>query len=215
MVLSPGGLILIVMMAVAGPTLGRMDPRLMVSLSCVATAAGLYNLTRLSLDSAFSTVTLWCMSQSIGPPFVFIPISTSSYVGLPRSKSNPISSLWNFSRNLGGSTGTALLTTLLARTAQTHQQPLSANIVAGSPNHRMYLAQAGSALQAQGMGAAQAAQFAVAYAYQQMVRQSSLLAYKNAFAVLAGTILCLTPLPFLMRLPEKAKKPALEELAAH
>jgi DHA2 family multidrug resistance protein len=48
-----------------------------------------------------------------------------------------------------------------------------------------------------------------------MLRQASMLAYKNAFAILACTILCLTPLPFLMRLPTKAAKPAAEELVAH
>jgi DHA2 family multidrug resistance protein len=48
-----------------------------------------------------------------------------------------------------------------------------------------------------------------------MLRQASMLAYKNAFAVLAAVILCLTPLPFLMRLPQEAEKPAPEELAAH
>ncbi len=215
MVLSPGGFILVIMMAVAGRTLGKMDPRLMVSMGYVAVAAGLYNLTRLSLDSAFGTITLWRMLQVMGLPFVFIPISTLNYVGVPRSKSNQISSLSNFARNLGGSMGTALLTTFLARTAQTHQQQLSANVISGSTQYTHYLAGISAALQSQGMSALQASQLAVGYAYQQMIRQSSMLAYKNAFAVLAGTILCLTPLPFLMRLPDKAHKPAPEELAAH
>jgi DHA2 family multidrug resistance protein len=70
-------------------------------------------------------------------------------------------------------------------------------------------------LRQQGMTAVQASQAAVGYAYQQMLRQASMLAYKNAFAVLAVTILFLTPLPFLMRLPTKVAKPAPEELAAH
>ena len=42
-----------------------------------------------------------------------------------------------------------------------------------------------------------------------------MLSYKNAFAVLAWTILALTPLPFLMRLPTRAEKPAAGEAAAH
>ena len=215
MVLSPGGLILIVMMAVAGRLLGKFDPRMMVALGYVAVAAGLYNLTRLSLDSSFGTVTLWRMLQVIGLPFVFIPISTLNYVGVPRSKSNQISSLSNFSRNLGGSMGTALLTTFLARTAQTHQQQLAANVVPGSAQYTLYLSSVANALRQGGMSAAQSAQLAVGFAYQQMLRQASMLAYKNAFAVLAITILCLTPLPFLMRLPTKVAKPAPEELVAH
>jgi DHA2 family multidrug resistance protein len=215
MVLSPGGFILVFMMAIAGRTVGKMDPRLMVCLGYIAVSMGLYNLTRLSLDSSFGTITLWRMLQVAGLPFVFIPISTLNYVGVPRSKSNQISSLSNFARNLGGSSGTALLTTFLARTSQTHQQQLAANTGAGSIGYMRYIAAVSGILRQQGMGAAQAAQTAIGQAYQEMVRQASMLAYKNAFAVLAGVILCLTPLPFLMRLPAKSEKPAPEELAAH
>ena len=215
MVLSPGGLVMMAMMAIAGRLVGKFDPRVMVCCGYIAVSLGLYNLTRLSLDSAFGTITLWRALQVIGLPFVFIPISTLNYVGVPRSKSNQISSLSNFARNLGGSMGTALLTTFLARTGQTHQQQLSNNVVAGSVQYTSYIDSMVTALRQQGMSVAQATQTAVGYAYQEMLRQSSMLAYKNAFAVLAATILCLTPLPFLMRLPDKAHKPSPEELAAH
>ena len=215
MVLSPGGLVLMVMMAVAGRTLGKMDPRLMVSMGYVAVAAGLYNLTRLSLDSSFGTITLWRALQVLGLPFVFIPISTLNYVGVPRSKSNQISSLSNFARNLGGSAGTALLTTFLSRTAQTHQAQLAANAVPGSAAYEGYIANVSGMLRANGVGAVQATQQAVGVAYQQMLRQASMLSYKNAFAVLAGVIVCLTPLPFLMRLPSRAAGPPPEEAMGH
>jgi DHA2 family multidrug resistance protein len=215
MVLSPAGLVMMVMMAVAGRSLGKFDPRVMVCLGYIATAAGLYNLTRLSLDTAFGDVTLWRMLQVIGLPFVFIPISTLNYVGVPRNKMNQISSLSNFARNLGGSMGTALLTTFLARTAQVHQQQLSARTGPGFIGYTRYISAIATMLEQQGMSVAQATQGAVGYAYEQMLRQSSMLAYKNAFAVLSVTILILTPLPFLMRLPPKAHKPSPEELAAH
>ena len=73
------------------------------------------------------------MLQVIALPFVFIPISTLNYVGVPATKTNQISSLSNFARNLGGSAGTALLTTYIARSAQVHQTALAANVIPGSP----------------------------------------------------------------------------------
>ncbi|SNT30865.1 MFS transporter, DHA2 family, multidrug resistance protein [Granulicella rosea] len=214
-VLSPAGLVMMVMMIVAGRSLGKFDPRLMVSLGYIAVAAGLYNLTRLSLDSAFGTVTLWRMLQVIGLPFVFIPISTLNYVGVPRSKSNQISSLSNFARNLGGSAGTALLTTFLARRGQTFQSQLAEHSVQGSVQYTRYIDSVAAVLRQGGMSATQAMQSAVGYAYQQMLRQASMLAYKNAFALLSFVIVCLTPLPFLMRLPSKAEKPLPEDAVAH
>ncbi len=215
-VLSPAGFVMMAMMFIAGRSLSwKIDPRLMVAMGYVVTSLGIYNLTRLSLDSSFGTVTFWRMAQVVGLPFIFIPISTLNYVGVPRSKSNQISSLSNFARNLGGSVGTALLTTFLARTAQTHQQTLAANTVPGSIGYMQYMAKVVDVFREGGMSAAQSAQMAMGYAYQQMLRQASMLAYKNAFAVLAAVIMVLTPLPFLMRLPSKAEKPLPEDAVAH
>jgi DHA2 family multidrug resistance protein len=212
MVLSPAGIVMMVMMAVAGRTLGKGDPRLTVMLGYLAVAAGLFNLTRLDLYSSYQTVTLWRMLQVVGLPFIFIPISTLNYVGVPREKSNQISSLSNFARNMGGSAGTALLTTYLARSAQVHQLNLASNLSAGS-------AAVAAQIQRFAMlthNTIAGAQFpAMAQIYGQMQRQAMMLAYKNAFAILAGTVALLSPLVWIMRLPPKAAKVDPEQMAAH
>jgi DHA2 family multidrug resistance protein len=211
--LSPAGFVMMFMMFVAGRLIGKMDPRLLVCIGYVITAVGLYNLTRLSLDTSFATITQWRMFQVIGLPLVFIPISTLNYVGVPTTKMNQISSLSNFARNLGGSAGTALLTTFLARTSQTHQMQLAAHSGTGQAGYDNYISHVTHAAATHGMSSVQAGQMAVGYAYEQMVRQASMLAYKNAFAILAGVIICLTPLPFVMRLPPKAAKPSPEAMS--
>src|SRR5580698_6169550 len=164
MVLSPAGFVMMIMMAVAGRSLGKFDPRLMVALGYTATALGIYNLTRLDLNTSYSTVTLWRMLQVVGLPFVFIPISTLNYVGVPMSKTNQISSLSNFARNLGGSAGTALLTTFLARNAQVNQSNLATHVVPGSVPYRLYMDRMKEMLMARGMSAASASQMAVGQA---------------------------------------------------
>ncbi|MDP9051931.1 MAG: DHA2 family efflux MFS transporter permease subunit [Acidobacteriota bacterium] len=223
MVLSPAGFMLMVMMFVAGRTVGKMDPRLMVCLAYIITAAGIYNLTRLDLGTSFAHVTEWRMLQMVALPFIFIPISTLNYVGVPATKTNQISSLSNFARNLGGSAGTALLTTYIARSAQVHQSALAANVVQGSARYNIFTDRMRGLFISGGMSSAQAAPAAVAEAYQMMVRQATMLSYKNAFLILSIAVVCLSPLPFLMRLPPKrparpgakAAEPSPEELAAH
>ena len=216
MVLSPAGFVMMAMMFVAGRTVGKMDPRLMVFLAYIVTAIGIYNLTRLDLTTSFGTVTLWRMLQVIALPFIFIPISTLNYVGVPATKTNQISSLSNFARNLGGSAGTALLTTYIARSSQVHQAALSANVVPGSPAYQLFMDRMKQMLIMGGMPSSQAGRAAVGEAYRMMVRQSSMLSYKNAFAILSCIVVVLSPLPFLMRLPPKrGPKPAPEELAVH
>jgi len=212
MVLSPAGFVMMVMMAIAGRTLGKGDPRLMVMLGYLAVAAGLFNLTRLDLYTSYGTATLWRMLQVVGLPFIFIPISTLNYVGVPRDKMNQISSLSNFARNMGGSAGTALLTTYLARSAQVHQMNLASNLSAGSAAVMQEIERF-AALTHSSIAAARLP--AMAEIYGQMQRQAMMLAYKNAFAILAGTVVLLSPLVWIMRLPPKTAKVDPEQMAAH
>jgi DHA2 family multidrug resistance protein len=212
MALSPAGFVMMAMMFVAGRTLGKSDPRLTVMLGYFAVAAGLYNLTRLDLYSAFGTVTTWRMLQVVGLPFIFIPISTLNYVGVPREKSNQISSLSNFARNMGGSAGTALLTTYLARSTQIHQTTLGANITHGGYAVSDFTSRFA---QATHTTIAAARPIALARIYGDMQRQASMLAYKNAFAIMAGTLILLSPLVWIMRLAPKSVKIDPEQLAGH
>jgi MFS transporter, DHA2 family, multidrug resistance protein len=212
MVLSPAGFVMMVMMGVAGRSLGKGDPRLTVMLGYLAVAAGLYNLTRLDLYTSFGTVTVWRMLQVIGLPFIFIPISTLNYVGVPREKSNQISALSNFARNIGGSAGTALLTTYLARSQQIQQTNLASNL---TPSSTAISGQIQRFAAATHSTFAAARSLAIAQIYGQMGRQAGMLAYRNAFAILAFTVMCLSPLVWIMRLPPKNVKVDPEQMAAH
>jgi DHA2 family multidrug resistance protein len=197
---------MMVTMFLAGRVVGKMDPRLLVTMGYIVTAFGLFNLTRLDLDVSFGQVTLWRVYQVMGLAFIFIPISTLNYIGVPREKNNQISSFSNFARNLGGSLGTALLTTFLARSSQVYQQGLANHVRPDGRIYRDYMAQTQAGLMRLGQGASTAAQVAYGRAYRQMLRQASMLSYKNAFFILSMTILCLAPLPFIMRRPPKAMK---------
>ena len=212
MVLSPAGFVMMIMMAVAGRTLGKGDPRLTVMIGYLAVAAGLFNLTRLDLYTSYQTVTMWRMFQVVGLPLIFIPVSTLNYVGVPRDKMNQISSLSNFARNIGGSAGTALLTTYIARATQMHQVNLASNLYAGSAAVMREVERIANVTHT----SIAAAQFpALTQIYEQMQRQAMMLAYKNAFAILAGVVAVLSPLVWIMRLPPKNAKADPEQMAAH
>jgi hypothetical protein len=76
---------------------------------------------------------LWArIFQTIGLPFLFIPITAASYLGLPPEKTGETSSLINVARNLGGSIGIAIAGAVLARNAQVHQSYLTSHLVPSS-----------------------------------------------------------------------------------
>ena len=216
MVLSPGALVLMLTMPIAGRLVGsgKFDPRLLVAIGYAITAAGLFNLTRLDLGVSFAQITLWRAYQVMGLSFVFIPISTLNYLGVPRNKNNQISSFSNFARNIGGSVGTALLTTFLERTQQTHIASLSAHVIGGSMQYSRFLYMTRDALMRLGQGANPAMQFAMGNAWSALNRQAQMLSYQNAFWGLSLIIACLIPLPFIMRRPLR-RRAAPEEMAGH
>ena len=213
MAMSPAAFLMMFMMFVAGRTVGKIDPRLMVCVAYLITAMGIFNLTHIDLTTSFAHITEWRMLQVIALPFVFIPISTLNYVGVPAAKTNQISSLSNFARNLGGSAGTALLTTYLSRSSQVHQAALAANVVRGSVPYGLYLDRVKEMMVRSGIAPSVAAQSAMGQAYQEMLSQASILSYANVFAILSCVVVLLSPLPFLMRLPPKrGPKPPPEDL---
>lgn len=210
MVLSPGALVLMLTMPLAGRIVGsnKFDPRMLVAIGYAITAAGLFNLTRLDLNVSFGQITLWRAYQVMGLSFVFIPISTLNYLGVPRNKNNQISSFSNFARNIGGSVGTAMLTTFLQRTQQTHVATLSSHVVPGSIQYSRFVDMTREALERLGQSSGSAAQIALGNAWQTLNRQAQMLSYQNAFWGLSLIIVLLVPLPFIMRRPPRNARTA-------
>ena len=213
MALSPGGLVLVVMMPIAGMLLQtRIDPRLLVSLGFLGTSITLHLMTVIYLQIDFRTVVLLRMIQVMSMPLIFIPISTLNYIGVPREKSNQVSGLSNFSRNLGGSIGTSLLGTFLARQNQMHQTALVAHTNVASASYRQMFSGLKGLYLSQGFDTVTAGQKALAAIYQTVRAQAGAMSFENAFWIMSVLIGCLVPLPFIMRRPpRKAKQPVMIE----
>jgi DHA2 family multidrug resistance protein len=108
-----------------------------------------------------------------------------AYIGIPPEKNNAVSGIVNFMRNMGSSVGTSLVTTLLARRSQFHQEVLAGHIRSGNP--RLQGAVTGLSRQLANSGLDQHTSQLAAYAriYQSIQRQASAAAYIDTFMVLA------------------------------
>src|SRR5262249_12553781 len=126
MALSPGGFTVILLMPLVGNLIGRVDARKMVAFGFTVISLALFYMSHtLYTGLDFSTVVKLRVYQSAGMAFMFVPINTLCYVGIPPEKNNSVSGIINLSRNMGGDIGIALVTTLLARRSQLHQAALS------------------------------------------------------------------------------------------
>ena len=68
------------------------------------------------------------MWQGAPIPFLFVPLISAAYVGLPGEKTNRASAMISVGHNTGGSVGIALAQALLARRQQFHQERLVAGL---------------------------------------------------------------------------------------
>jgi DHA2 family multidrug resistance protein len=72
---------------------------------------------------------------------------------MPKEKNNAIAGLVNFMRNIGASVGTSVVTTVLARRDQFHQERLGSNITPGNLVLKQHLNGLSHQLQQSGMSA--------------------------------------------------------------
>jgi DHA2 family multidrug resistance protein len=202
--LAGGGLIMLLMMPLSGALVSKFDARYLMSFGFAVTAGALYYMaTHLTLGDDFKTVFLLRVFQTTGLAFIFIPTNTLSYVGVPREKNNQISSMINFIRNIGGSVGIAVITTLVVRMGQVRQNSLAAHMNNGNPQFRQMVNGLSATLQAQGLAPATATRQAYDRISYLMQSQASSLAYVDVISGLAILVACLIPLAFIMKKPPK------------
>jgi DHA2 family multidrug resistance protein len=161
-------------------------------------------MTGLSLNVPFSMAVSWRVVIALGLPFLFIPINTLCYAGIPQEKYNEVSGMSALMRNLGGSVGISVVTTLLARLTQKHLAMLNAHAVAGNgPFDALRSGLAGAWMQ-RGSGAMpDAVGRAGAQIYGMAQIQARLLSYVDVTWIMVASTAILIPLPFLMRRPKK------------
>lgn len=109
----------------------------------------------------------------------------------------------NLSRNIGGSVGIALLSTLLSRRTQFHQVQLAAQIGPTSLAHHNFVAGVSHSLVAKGYSSVDAVHHGWGLLWGQTLRQSYLLAMLDVFFVAACICFVAVPLVFIMRRPAK------------
>jgi DHA2 family multidrug resistance protein len=129
MTLGIGGLITLVTMPLAGAITGRLvQPKWLILVALAGTGWALSSAARLNLDISFWTMSLARATQVVWLPFVFIPLSAVSYVGVPPDRTNEASALINLMRNLGGSVGVSFTTTMLQERLQFHHARLAEHV---------------------------------------------------------------------------------------
>ncbi len=169
----------------------------------IITTFGLWRMTSINLNISFGMAVSWRVFIALGLPFLFIPINTLCYAGIPQEKYNEVSGLTALMRNLGGSVGISFVTTLLARMTQKHLAMLTPHASDGNPSFDAMRAGLAGAWRERGAAVPDAMHHAGAQIYGMAQIQARLLAYVDVIWVMVGVTAVLVPIPFIMKRPKK------------
>ena len=203
--IAPGALGTMFLMPVVGTLVRKVQARWLILFGLLVLAASGFMMAGFSLETDFWAAVLARLVQGVGLAFLFIPINTAAYAFVPPEKSNAASALINLGRNMGGSVGIATATTLLARRSQFHQHVLVGHLTPLDPAYQHGLGATAGLLAAQGTAGAQSVAQAQGFLYGQLQRQAAMMAFVDAFWIMAVASVLSIPLALLLKKTDPAK----------
>jgi MFS transporter, DHA2 family, multidrug resistance protein len=200
LVLSGGGFVVLLTMPIVGQLTSKVQARYIIAFGWLCLAAGMYYSTqRIDLLISFRSASWLRVTQSLGLGFLFVPITLAAYIGMPTEKSNAVAGMINFMRNMGSSVGTSMVTTLIDRRSEYHQNVLVGHAAPGNQSFQNLLDGSTQLFIHSGMSPPDALHKAYASIYQAVQAQAASLAYIDTFKVLAVGSAIMFVLSFLLK----------------
>ncbi|AXA36853.1 MAG: DHA2 family efflux MFS transporter permease subunit [Candidatus Sumerlaea chitinivorans] len=202
MAMTPGGIAVLFMMPIVGQLLSKyhVQPRTLIGVGLCIMAAAMWHMAGFNLQITFQQAVLARIFQAASLGFLFVPINTIAYAGLPPEKSNNAAALINLVRNIGGSTGIAVCTAMLSRRTQFHHLRLGEHLSSLDPQLQQFLSTVEHLLPAgQPSTLASPSPRALALLDAMVNRQAAMMAYLDIFVFLTYVALAMIPLVFVLR----------------
>jgi MFS transporter, DHA2 family, multidrug resistance protein len=178
--LLPGALSTAVSMLIIGRILNRIDARMSIAFGFLVFALSTWMLGGLSTDAGFWDVFWPRLIQGFGLGFLFVPLSTVSLGDIPIGEMAGATGVYTLVRQLGGSLGIAILTTLLV-----HETAIAWNVLAS--------------------GVTQTHGYSVGTLTSLVSQQSSMIAYNYLFRITAIVFALATPLVFFLHVKPRPR----------
>jgi DHA2 family multidrug resistance protein len=207
--MSPRGIGALLMTIIVGRIVGKVSSRVLIGAGFLLLGYSCFMLGNINLTIGRGSIILPIIISGVAISLIFVPLTTSTMGTLSQQQIGNASGIFNLMRNVGGSVGIAMITTLVARTAQMNQAILSPHMSTFNPvlQQRLAAIQAGLAQHGSNWDAMKQAPRVL---YGMLQQQAALLSYVNNFRFFAVTCVVSAPLVLLFK---KVRKPAGSVLA--
>lgn len=200
MVLGPGGLATLIALPIAGRLVHKINPKIVLGAGILICSYATYLMSNFNLQADFWSIIWPRVVLGIGMPFIFISLTILTMAGIKKEEMGNATGIYNLLRNLGGSFGVAFVTTMLQRRAQFHQFRLVENLTVFDPQLQIASENLSHLFELKGFGPV--SEYAgLASIYKELLRQSSMLGFNDAFHLLSVMMIGVFFLIFLLKRP--------------
>ncbi len=197
-VLSPSGVTTILLMPVVGKLVTRVQARYLIAFGMFLNAIGMLVTGFITPQTDYITLVFMRILQTIGLPFLFVSAGTLAFSKISSEHSSNASAIFSLMRNLGGSIGISLATSLLAHNQQIQQANLVQHLTTADPGYQSTLSSYTQTIMNLGIPAAKAASLALAQISKELAHQASILAYRDVYNFFAITLIILAIIALFM-----------------
>ncbi|CAN5548113.1 MDR family MFS transporter [soil metagenome] len=131
--LVPGALASAVAMPIAGQLLKRFDPRFVLIAGAVILISQMFVLGQLTTSTGGGDLFWPLIIRQFGTVMMFLPLSMATLGDIPKKDIGKATGIFSLTRQLGGSVGIALLSTMLGARMVFHKAVIAEKLTAGDP----------------------------------------------------------------------------------
>lgn len=192
--LAPGGLATMMVMPIIGRLAPKLNLKAVIAGSIIVIAISCFLMGRFNLSIDFQGIMLPRVLLGLGLGCLFVPLTGLTLRQLPNEEMANGTAIYNLLRNLGGSVGIALCTTMLTRGSQIHQGFLVSHITIFDRVYQWSIQGVASTMSLKGfaMGAPNLLD-------RWITREASMLSFNDAFLTFSGLMILVLPLVFFMK----------------
>ncbi len=180
----------------------KIDVRALVCFGCAVFALSCFMNTDMSYNTAHDQFMFANIVRAVGQPFTIVPITALATGMLARKDAGDGSAIFNIFRNVGGSVGIAMLSTLVTRREQFHDSRIGESVSIYNLPTQGRVATVQQNFIAQGFDPATALQQAYGAIKQVVRRDANIMAFNDAFLFIGVGLLVAAVLVWFCQKPQ-------------
>ncbi len=199
--MAPRGMGTMLATPLVGVMVARTDPRKLLAFGFLIAALALIWLSWLNLEVGYWDIFWPQLIQGFGLGLLFVPLATTTMDRIPKEAMGNATSLFNLARNIGGSSGIAIMETMLARWGQQHTNTLVAHVNSYDFDSQVMVQRLHHMFAGKGADVSTATNRAYAALFGMTQRQAAILSFNRAFEMMGLLFILVIPLVLFMRKP--------------